>query len=334
MTNSMIDGIGRDDGPVKIVDWLERTWDAGITAARRRSRLFDHFWRARERYSEVLGGRLAAAIAYYAFFAVFALALLAYSIVGYVLASNTSAVDAVNRFLSANIPFLNADQIAASRNTVAIVGLLGLVLTGVGWIESLRSSQRLIWGFDQQPGNVFIRRFVDLAILVGLGLLVALSVWVQGAINDQVRPLMLDLAPENVSVGFQNAVLIVGDVIGILLALLVNCVLAASMLAGVPRLRMPVGRLLPSTLLVAVGLSALSTIGRVYINYSSHRPAYQLVGGTVGLLIFLYLFNQLLLFGAALAAASKRGTVVDLAAGPPDQPPSDQDEGKSASTDD
>jgi len=309
---------------VKIVEWPEKVWDAGIAAARRRSHLFDHAWIAKERYDELLGGRLAAAIAYYAFFAVFALALLAYSVVGFVLASNQSAVDAVNRFLSANIPFLDADQIASSRNTVAIVGLLGLVLTGVGWIEALRSSQRAIWNFEQQPGNFLIRRLLDLAILVGLGLLLALSVWVQSGINDRIRPLMLQIAPENVSVGFQDAILAVGTGIGIVLALLVNCVLAAAMLSGVARIRMSPRRLLPSTVLVAVGLSALSTIGRVYINYSSHRPAYQLVGGTVGLLIFLYLFNQFLLYGAALAATGTRGDVRDLGGGgDPDRPVED-----------
>ena len=302
---------------MKIVDWPIATWNAGIGAARRRSRHFDHFWRARQRYNEVLGGRLAAAIAYYAFFAVFALGLLAYSVVGYVLASNQAAVDAVNKFLQANIPFLDADQIASGRNAIAILGFVGLVLTGVGWIESLRSSQRAIWGYAQQPGNLVIRRLVDLAILLGLGLLLALSVWAQTGINDQIRPLMLRLAPENVSVGFQQTILTVGSAVGFLLALFVNCVLAASMLSGVSRLRMPIRRLLPSTLLVAIGLSLLSTAGRAYIEFSSNRPAYQVVGGTVGLLLFLYLFNQVLLFGAALAATSDHGSVMDLAAGPP-----------------
>jgi membrane protein len=300
----------------QIIDWVENTWDASIASARKRSRHFDHFWRARERYNAVLGGRLAAAIAYYAFFAVFALGLLAYSVIGYVLASNEKAVDAVNTFLQANIPFLDANDIAEGRNTVAIVGLIGLVFTGVGWIESLRSSQRAIWEFDQQPGNMVIRRLVDLVVMLGLGLLLGLSVWVQTGINTEIRPLLLDLAPQNVPVRFQQAIAFIGSATGVVLALLVNCVLAASLLVGVARLRMTMRRLLPSTLLVAVGLSALSTVGRVYVEYSSHRPAYQVVGGTVALLLFLYLFNQLLLFGAALAATSDHGTVTDLAAGP------------------
>ena len=39
-------------------------------------------------YNDVLGGRLAAAIAYYGFFAVFALALVGYSIFGAILEDN------------------------------------------------------------------------------------------------------------------------------------------------------------------------------------------------------------------------------------------------------
>jgi Predicted membrane protein len=302
---------------------LEKGWDTVITWSRRRSKVFDHIWTARERYSEVLGGRLAAAIAYYGFFAVFALALIAYAVVGFVLANNAAAVDTVNRFLQQNIPFLDATQIAEARNTVAIVGLIGLVFTGVGWIESLRSSQRAIWGYEQQPGNLFIRRALDLLIMIGIGLLLALSLWVQASINDAVKPVLLWLSPSNVTVGLQDTINATARVIGIVLGLMVNALLAASLLSGVSRLRMPLRRLIPSTLLVAVGLSALSTVGRLYIDFSARRPAYQLVGGTVALLLFLYLFNQLLLYGAALAATSKHGTVVDLAAG---SPPSDDED--------
>jgi membrane protein len=295
--------------------WLDHAWDFSITWSRRHSRLFDHIWTARERYAEALGGRLAAAIAYYGFFAVFALALVAYAIVGFVLANNTAAVDAVNTFLKQNIPFLDATQIAAARNTVAIAGLIGLVFTGVAWIESMRSSQRAIWGLRQQPGNLFVRRALDLAIMLGIGLLLALSLYVQAGINDAIKPLLLQLAPENVTVGVQDTINAIARGVGIFLSFLVNIVLAASLLTGVSRLRMSLARLVPSTLVVAVGLSILSTLGRLYIDWTSRRPAYQIVGGTVALLLFLYLFNQLLLYGAALAATSRWGTVRDLADG-------------------
>ena len=69
-------------------------------------------------------------------------------------------------------------------------------------------------------------------------------------------------------------------------------------------------------MLVAVGITLLNTVGRYYVVRTERNPAYTVVAGAVGLLVFLYLLNQLVLFGAALAATSPRGRVVDLAEGP------------------
>jgi len=295
-------------------EWVSRRYDRALTGARARSGVFDHFWRAKERYESVLGGRLAAAIAYYAFFAVFALALVAYSVLGFALGASSDLKGSVTQYLAANLPWLQVSQIEQSRGTVALIGLAGLVLTGVGWVEGLRSSERLIWGLDEQPGNTVVRRLVDLGILVGLGVLVGLSLWVTGGIErllfgftpDQVPPWMQDL--------LSSASVVLGWV--------VNLTLAAALIAGVPRLRMPPRRLLPPTLLVAIGITLLTTLGRFIFQRTENNPAYQVASSVVGLLVFLYLFHQLVLFGSAIAATSKHGRVVDLAAGPPaPQPP-------------
>ena len=42
------------------------------------------------------------------------------------------------------------------------------VAAGIGWVEAIRSSQRLVHGFQQQPGNLVIRRLVDLGVMVGI----------------------------------------------------------------------------------------------------------------------------------------------------------------------
>jgi membrane protein len=104
---------------------------------------------------------------------------------------------------------------------------------------------------------------------------------------------------------------------GTLIAGVVDLVLAAAVLVGIPRLRMPLRRLIPSVLLIAIGLWLLKTGGRWYVARSAHNPAYQVLAGAVGLLLFMYLFNQLILIAAAVAATSRHGTVIDLAAGPP-----------------
>ena len=58
---------------------------AGFGRAGRRFGWLDHVVRAVVRYDRADGGRLAAAVTYYSFFAAFSLALLGFAILGYVL---------------------------------------------------------------------------------------------------------------------------------------------------------------------------------------------------------------------------------------------------------
>lgn len=278
-----------------------------LTAARRRSGVFDHVWRARQRYGEVLGGRLAAAIAYYGFFAVFALGLVAYAVFGAIIEESDEISSAVGDFLRQNLPFLDLAEVRRGSGNVGVAGLVLLVFTGVGWVEAIRSSQRLVYDLEQQPGKLVVRRLVDLAVLVGVFLLLGLSV----AAVDAVRALLGWLLGGG---GFALTV------VSSLLSVLVNVVLAAALLVAVPRLRMTVRRLLPPVLLVASGITLLNTVGRLYVVRWERNPAYTVVAGAVGLLIYLYLLNQLLLFGAALAATARDGEVTDLAAGRPRAP--------------
>ncbi|KXK58107.1 ribonuclease BN [Micromonospora rosaria] len=282
--------------------------DRRLTAARRRSGLFDHVWRAVELYGEVLGARLAAAIAYYGFFAAFALALVAYSVFGAILEDNDEVSAAAAHFLRENLPFLDPGQIAQSSGTVGVVGLVILVFTGIGWIEAIRSSQRLMYGLNQQPGNLVVRRLVDLVVMIGVFLLLGVSV----AAVDALESLLRFLLRSTGSIGLTT--------VSAVLSVLVNAVLAVALLVAVPRLRMSRRRLRPVVLVVAVGITLLNTVGRFYVVRTERNPAYAVVAGAVGLLLYLYLLNQLILFGAALAATSPRGRVVDLAAAPAPTP--------------
>ncbi|RKN43519.1 YihY/virulence factor BrkB family protein [Micromonospora endolithica] len=283
---------------------IEAGMERRIGVARRRSAGFDHVWRAGVLYNDVLGGRLAAAIAYYGFFAVFALALVGYWVFGAVLESNAEVRGAAAGFLRENLPFLDPVQINESSGTVGIIGLIILVFTGIGWVEAIRSSQRLMFGLNQQPGNLVIRRLVDLGVLLVVFVLLGLSV----AAVDTLESLLRFLLRSTGSVGLTT--------VSAVLSVLVNAVLATLLLVAVPRLRMSRARLRPVVLFVAIGITLLNTVGRYYVVRTERNPAYTVVAGAVGLLLYLYLLNQLVLFGAALAATSRRGRVVDLAEKP------------------
>ncbi|BCB85307.1 YihY/virulence factor BrkB family protein [Phytohabitans suffuscus] len=288
---------------MNIVARLESGISGGLDAARRRSRAFDHLYRALDRYGAVLAGRLAAAIAYYGFFAVFALGLVAYWAFGFVLNRSEPLRRAVDDFLNQNLPFLQLQQIQESSGTIGVVGLLTLVFTGIGWVEAIRSSQRALYGVPQQPGNLVVRRVFDMAVLVAVFALLAISVAAADAIKAFLRWL----------VGQEGSLVL--TIVGWGLTVVFNMVLAAALLVVIPRLRMPLRRLYPSVLLVAIGITILNTAGREYVIRVDRNPAYTVVTGAVGLLLYLYLLNQLLLLGAALAATSTHGEVTDLAEG-------------------
>jgi membrane protein len=287
------------------VNRIDRIYDAvvaRIMAARFRSRHFDHLCRALLRYDQVQGGRLAAAIAYYGFFAIFALLLIGYSLFGILLRNNVELFDVVRDFLGQNLPFLNVEQVLSSGRTVGLVGIVGLTFTGIGWVESIRSSQRLIWRLTEQPGYFGVRQAVDLMVLVGILLLLALS-----QLGVYGLEQLLDWLT-NGRVGF------VLSAVGVLLTVAVNMLLAVALLGAVPRLRMTVRRMMPPVLQVGIGITLLNTVGSSFVGLVQRNPAYGLVGSAVGALVYLYVFNQLLLFGAAWAATSPHGRVVDLSA--------------------
>jgi membrane protein len=284
---------------------IDRAYDAAearIMALRHRSKHFDHLSRAVLRYDEVNGGRLAAAIAYYGFFAIFALLLIGYSIFGILLTNNTELFDVVRDFLGQNLPFLDLQQVLASGRTVGVVGLFGLIFTGVGWVESIRSSQREIWRLNQHPGYVVLRQVVDLAVLLGVLALLATSVLAVWSLERLLGWVF----------GGHASWLL--TVVSWILTVAINMLLGAALLAAVPRLRMTVRRMLPPVLQVGIGITLLNTVGRSFVNLVQHNPAYGLVASAVGALVYLYVFNQLLLFGAAWAATSPHGRVVDLSA--------------------
>ena len=294
----MIGAILGDDLRVRIT----QRWDEGVAAARKGSGLFDHLWRAKERMQDVLGSRLAAAISYYAFFAAFALAVVAYTVVGRVLGDESGPVQEINEYLSDSLPLVAQTANQVGRSEIAIFGGVALLLTGVGWVEALRSSQRAVWLFDQHPGQWLVRRLLDLGMLIGLGLLLMLSLGVSAALDALIGWATPDTTLGNSVPRWSAVVLEFG----------VNLLLAAAILTALPRLRLSARRLIPSALLVAVGIQLLNTVGRYFIGRMEDRPAYQLVAGAVGLLIYLYLLNQVILWGAALAATARSGVVVDL----------------------
>ncbi|MEV4349496.1 YhjD/YihY/BrkB family envelope integrity protein [Actinoplanes sp. NPDC049596] len=281
---------------------------------RRRVGWLDHLIRAGRRYDEADGGRLAAAVTYYSFFAAFSLGLLGFAVFGFVL-DDPAVLRAVERYVAENLPYVDVRTWRDARDTAGVIAFIGLPVTAWFWADVLRSSIRKIWELPEYPGRFVVRVLVDLVMLAGLGVLLIASLLVAYVTTEAANRLVA-VSPW------------LPATVGLLLAIGVNTVLAAGMLTALPRLRMRLRRVLGPAVLVALGLELLKTLGRLYVRSTEANPAYHLVAGSVGLLIFLSAVNQMVLFAAALTATSTTGHPDDLAtddgdatAVQPDDPP-------------
>jgi membrane protein len=296
--------------------WVKaQQFAAAFGRARGRTGWLDHVVRAGIRYDSADGGRLSAAVTYYAFFAVFSMALLAFAALGSIL-DDPTVLATVQDYLSRNLPGLEATALRDARGTAGLVALLILPIAGLFWVDALRSSIRSIWRLAQYPGNFFIRQLIDLGILTGLCLLLGASLAVAFGSETGLRWLLAEVFGAQ---GLPSRWAL--SAAGFGLGLAVNTLLAGAVLTAVPRIKMRLRRVLGPALLVAAGLEILKTAGRLYIERTEANPAYQVVAGAVGLLVFLNVLNQLLLFAATLTATGSAGPVTDLSAGPPPAAP-------------
>ena len=198
------------------------------------------------------------------------------------------------------------EGIQASGGPIGIVGIIALVFTGIGWVESIRSSQRAFYGSTssratRSSGGCSTSpccRWSSCGLIVSVAASTcckSLLRWLSGGGSDWLT------------------------MVSAILTVPVNMVLAVALLGAVPRLRISPRRRLRAGDASWRSASRCSTRSAGTTSADRHNPAYAVVATAVGLLVYLYLFNQVLLFGAALAATDIRGNVIDLAADPPRQ---------------
>jgi membrane protein len=273
----------------------------------------DHTARALIRYDKADAGRLSAALTYYAFFATFALVLLGFAILGRIL-DHPAALTEVQRYLSDTFPRLDVQALRNAGGTAGLVACVVLPLTGLFWMDTLRSATRAIWRLEEYPGNFFLRQIIDLGVVAGLGMLLSLSLTVAFA----AEWVLTWLAVNTVGVDATPARWVL-PVAAFVLGIGVNTLLAMALLTAPPRLHLPLRRVIGPALVITIGLEILKTLGQALLNLTAANPAYQVVTGAVAMLLFLKVLNQLILFATALAATSAIGDVTDLAtpSGPP-----------------
>jgi membrane protein len=253
------------------------------------------------------GSQYAAAITYFSFLALFPLLLLAVAITGFVLYSHPAAQQSLLDQITANVPGdlgktlqSSIRKVINARTSVGIVGLVGLLLTGLGWIGNLRAAIDAVWGRRPPQRNFFVTKLINLLVLAGLGLgiIVSLGLTVVGtALTDQV---MSAAGMDNV-IGVDYLV----TILGLALAVAGDVLIFWWVLVRLPDVEVPRRVGLQGAVLAAVGFEVLKLVGTFIIARTSHSPTAGPFAGLVAVLIWTQLVVRYLLFCAAWTATCR-----------------------------
>jgi len=136
----------------------------------------DHLVRAGARFTDHHGSHYGAAITYFSILSLVPLLMIAFSVAAYVLFFNPALLDQIRATISETLPpnlvqVINPiiDQAIDSRAAVGVVGLLGALYSGIGWMSNLREALSEQWAQAPDPPALPKRLLFDLTALLGLG---------------------------------------------------------------------------------------------------------------------------------------------------------------------
>lgn len=281
-----------------------------LTAARHRVPVLDHAIRAVGYTNETSGFQLAAGITYYAFLSFFPLVALAYAVVGFVVDYVPGARQAVTDVLVRVLPTMVGDapgqldvtRMAEAKAGVGVVGLVGLLYAGLGWISSLRTSLELVFsgpGEDRPRRGFVATRLADVRglFVIGVGLLVGIGFGGVLTAGAERVAAAIGLPGSRLLVLLLTELLVIGTM----------TVVVYATFRLLPA-RAPGNRgLLTGSLLVAVGFEVLRQLATLIVGQFTANPLYGAFAVLVALLVWINYTARLLIVAAAWAVTAVDG---------------------------
>lgn len=248
------------------------------------------------RYTEQRGNRLAGAVSFYGFVSLFALLTLIGSITLQLIGSE--GLQTVQEITDEYLPGLEIDVAALAGNagTIGLVGAIVLLWTGLAWVDSTRAAVRSMWRLDDAPGKYVTRKLIDLVVLVGLGAVLLVS-WAATVMVDAAADQVLGWLGIDDGGGWwisRTTALVVG--------LVSSAVLFGYLLAGLPRIPVPIRVLLPVAALGGLVFELLKQLVTQYAVLAVPDNTYAAFAVPLALLAWIYLVARLLMFLAASTA--------------------------------
>lgn len=286
----------------------EKSKPGVIDRLRTRYGWFDHVMRAQQRYDECQGNFFAAGMSYYTIFALFPLAMVGFSVGGFLLSRRPEVLDEIERRIRHSIPGSFGDELVtlmdtaiSSRASVGVIGLATAGWVGLTWMANLREALSEMWEKRSEKPNFISSKLSDLvAMLWAFGAMLATIALTALADPKLMRGILRWLGvPDFNLLGALLRVASVG------MAVVVSWLLFTWMIARLPRESVSVASAARAGAIAAVGYEVFKQAGSVYLKSVVNGPAGAVFGPVMGLLVFAYITTRLILFATAWAATSK-----------------------------
>ncbi|MFF0506104.1 YihY/virulence factor BrkB family protein [Streptomyces fimicarius] len=283
------------------MDWLKKIPVIGPLVARL---METHAWRSYKRLDRVHWARLAAAITFISFLALFPLIAVGAAVAAALLSDKQ--LDTIKDKLADQVPGisdqLGIDGLVANAGTVGLVAGALLLFTGVGWVGSMRECLRAVWELDDvQEANPVVAKVKDAVLLVGLGGAVLATVAVS-TIGSMAVGRTADLI--GIPDGGAGGVLL--RVAALAVAVVADFLLLLYLLTLLPGVEPPRRRLVVAALLGAVGFELLKLLLGSYMREVAGKSMYGAFGVPIALLLWINFTAKLLLFCAAWTATGSK----------------------------
>ncbi|MEV5309814.1 YihY/virulence factor BrkB family protein [Streptomyces sp. NPDC052610] len=282
------------------MDWLKNLPVIGPWAARL---MTTHAWRSYERLDRVKWTRLAAAMTFTSFIALFPLLTVAAAIGAAMLSTDQQKEleDKVAEQVPGISGQLNIGALVDNAGTVGIIAGAVLLFTGISWVGAVRDCLRAVWELPDEAENPFLIRAKDGGVLIGLGgavlVTLATSTVASAAVGWISRQLGL------VEHGWGSLLLRIAAFAVAVLADFLLLLYALTLLPGVEPTR---HRLVVGALIGAIGFELLKLLLSGYLQDVATKSMYGAFGVPVALLLWINFTSKLLLYSAAWTATPSK----------------------------
>lgn len=284
------------------MDWLKKLPGVGPLVERL---MTTHAWRSYERLERVKWTRLAAAMTFISFLALFPLLTLAAAIAAATLSKGRQE-DLEDR-LAEQVPGIS-DQLdigglVDNAGTVGIIAGALLLLTGIGWVGEMRGCLRAVWEKPDPDENPVLAKAKDTGVLVGLGGAVVISLAASTVASSTVGRLADQLGVDRDGWGG-----ILLRIAAFAIAVVADFLLLLYVLTLLPGVQPPRRRLVVAALIGAIGFELLKLLLSGYMQGVASKSMYGAFGVPIALLLWINLTAKLLLYCASWTAEGSRRT--------------------------